>query len=156
MHVHIVAVSGTGMGPLAGLLVELGHRVSGSDVAFEPPMGPALASWGVECQRGFEPAHLEPRPDLVVIGNVCRPDNPEARAAIERGLEYTHIAGALARFALAGASPLVVAGTHGKTTTTALATCLLERCGFEPGFLIGGLPKGLPRSFRAAKPLRRL
>jgi UDP-N-acetylmuramate: L-alanyl-gamma-D-glutamyl-meso-diaminopimelate ligase len=156
MHIHVTAVAGTGMGALAGLLKELGHDVSGSDVAFDPPMGPALEEWGIRCMTGFEPRNLEPRPDLVVIGNVCRPQNPEARAAIDGGLEYTHIAGALARFALAGTSPLVVAGTHGKTTTTALATWLLDRTGFEPGFLIGGLPKGLPRSFRAAKTARKL
>ncbi len=156
MNIHIVAVAGTGMGALAGLLVELGHRVSGSDTAFDPPIGPELERWGVRTLRGFEPAHLEPRPDLVVVGNVCRPDNPEARAAIDGGLEVTHIAGALARFALRGTSPLVVAGTHGKTTTTALAAWLLEQTGFAPGFLIGGLPKGFAHGFRAAKAQRRL
>lgn len=150
MHIHIVAVAGTGMGALAGLLKELGHDVSGSDVAFDPPMGPALESWGVRCLKGFDPAHLDPAPDLVIVGNVCRKDNPEVVAAIARGLRYTHIAGALAEFVLDGCSPLVVAGTHGKTTTTAMAAHLLEACGFAPGFLIGGLPKNFPRSFRAA------
>jgi UDP-N-acetylmuramate: L-alanyl-gamma-D-glutamyl-meso-diaminopimelate ligase len=156
MHIHVIAVAGTGMGALAGLLVELGHTVSGSDVAFDPPIGPELEAWGVRCLRGFDPRHLEPRPDLVVVGNVCRPDNVEARAAIDGGLEVTHIAGALARFALAQTSPLVVAGTHGKTTTSALAAWLLDRTGFAPGFLIGGLPKGFARGFRAAKAPRRL
>jgi UDP-N-acetylmuramate: L-alanyl-gamma-D-glutamyl-meso-diaminopimelate ligase len=156
MHIHVIAVAGTGMGALAGLLVELGHTVSGSDVAFDPPIGPELEAWGVRCVRGFDPRHLEPRPDLVVVGNVCRPDNVEARAAIDGGLEVTHIAGALARFALAQTSPLVVAGTHGKTTTSALAAWLLEQTGFAPGFLIGGLPKGFARGFRAAKAPRRL
>ena len=151
MHIHIVAVSGTGMGALAGLLTELGHRVSGSDIAFDPPMGPALESWGVRCLQGFDPRHLEPAPDLIVIGNVCRKDNPEVQAAIARGLRYTHIAGALSEFALDGCSPLVVAGTHGKTTTCAMAAHLLDACGFAPGFLIGGLPKNFPRSFRAAR-----
>ena len=151
MHIHIVAVAGTGMGALAGLLKELGHRVSGSDVAFDPPMGPALQSWGVECLSGFDPQHLDPAPDLTIIGNVCRKDNPEVVAALARGLRYTHIAGALGEFVLDGCSPLVVAGTHGKTTTTAMAAHLLEACGFAPGFLIGGLPKNFPRSFRAAK-----
>jgi len=144
------------MGALAGLLAELGHEVTGSDTAFDPPIGPELAAWGVRCLTGFEPAHLEPAPELVVVCNVCRPNNPEARAAIDRGLEVTHIAGALARFGLAGTSPLVVAGTHGKTTTTALAAWLLDRTGFAPGFLIGGLPKGFARGFRAAKAPRRL
>jgi UDP-N-acetylmuramate: L-alanyl-gamma-D-glutamyl-meso-diaminopimelate ligase len=156
MRIHIVAVAGTGMGALAGLLKSLGHDVSGSDVAFDPPMGPELESWGIRCLTGFDPAHLDPAPELVVVGNVCKPNNPEARAAIERGLPVTHIAGALARFVLAGTSPLVVAGTHGKTTTTALAAWLLDRTGFEPGFLIGGLPKGFDRSFRAPPSVRKL
>ncbi len=157
MHVHIVAVAGTAMGSLAGLLVELGHEVSGSDVAFDPPMGPALESWGVRCLRGFDARHLEPKPDLVVVGNVCRRDNVEARAAIDGGLEYTHVAGALHRFALDGTSPLVVAGTHGKTTTSSIAAWLLEGTGYEPGFLIGGIPKNFERSFRTARePRRRL
>lgn len=151
MKIHVVAVAGTGMGGLAGLLAELGHRVTGSDVAFDPPIGPALREWGVETLSGFSPAHLSPRPDLVVIGNVCRPTNVEARAAIDGGLEYTHIAGALERFVLPGTSPLVVAGTHGKTTTTSLAAWLLESTGFHPGFLIGGLPKNFARGFRAPR-----
>jgi UDP-N-acetylmuramate: L-alanyl-gamma-D-glutamyl-meso-diaminopimelate ligase len=140
------------MGALAGLLKELGHRVSGSDVAFDPPMGPALESWGVHCKPGFDARNLEPAPDLTIIGNVCRKDNPEVVAEFERGLHYTHIAGALGEFVLGDCSPLVVAGTHGKTTTTAMAAHLLEACGFAPGFLIGGLPKNFPRSFRAPQP----
>ncbi len=152
MHIHIVAVAGTGMGSLAGLLTRLGHEVSGSDVAFDPPMGPALENWGVRCMHGFEPGNLDPRPDLVVIGNVCRSTNPEARAAIDGGIEYTHIAGALQRFALRNTRPLVVAGTHGKTTTTAIASWLLDYAGLEPGFLVGGIPNNFDVSFRAAKP----
>jgi UDP-N-acetylmuramate: L-alanyl-gamma-D-glutamyl-meso-diaminopimelate ligase len=108
----------------------------------------------VRCLQGFDAKHLEPRPELVVIGNVCKRDNPEARAAIDGGLPYTHVAGALARFVLDQASPLVVAGTHGKTTTTALATFLLDQTGFSPGFLIGGLPKNFDKSFRSPGPRR--
>ncbi len=156
MKIHVVAVAGTGMGALAGLLVELGHEVSGSDVAFDPPVGPALDAWGVKKLPGFAATNLDCAPDLVVIGNVCRRDNPEARRAIDQGLPYTHIAGALDRFVLGEASPLVVAGTHGKTTTTSLAAWLLDRAGLEPGFLIGGLPKNFPRSFRAPKISRKL
>ncbi len=151
MHIHVIAVAGTGMGSLAGLLRELGHQVTGSDIHFDPPMGPALAGWGVVCREGFSPQNLEPRPELVVVGNVCRRDNPEVVAAQALGLELCHIAGALQRFALEGTSPLVVAGTHGKTTTTALAAWLLDAVGLEPGFLVGGLPKNFPRSFRAAR-----
>jgi UDP-N-acetylmuramate: L-alanyl-gamma-D-glutamyl-meso-diaminopimelate ligase len=158
MKIHVVGVAGTGMGALAGLLVELGHDVSGSDVAFDPPIGPALRQWGVKTTAGFAASNLVPAPDLVVIGNVCRPQNPEARAAIDGGLPYTHIAGALDRFVLQEASPLVIAGTHGKTTTSSLASWLLESTGFKPGFLIGGVPKNFSRGFRAPRrePERRL
>jgi UDP-N-acetylmuramate: L-alanyl-gamma-D-glutamyl-meso-diaminopimelate ligase len=157
MRIHIVAVSGTGMGALAGLLSALGHEVTGSDVAFDPPIGPKLRGWGVQCRQGFSPEHLNPKPDLVVIGNLCRKDNPEARHAIDNGFDYTHIAGALQRFVLPGTRPLVVAGTHGKTTTSALCAALLEGAGLRPGYLIGGVPRDKDRSFqppdRAARSL---
>ncbi len=149
MRIHVVAVSGTGMGPLAGLLGSMGHAVTGSDIAFDPPIGPLLAEWGVECRRGFSAANLADRPELVVVGNLCRPDNVEARFAIDSGLAYTHIGGVLSRFVLPGTRPLVVTGTHGKTTTSALAAGLLEAVGLAPGYLIGGVPHGLGRSFRA-------
>ena len=142
LNIHVVGVCGTGMGSLAGLLRELGHQVSGSDTAFDPPMGPALASWGVRCLDGFDPKHLEPTPDLVVIGNVCRANNPEARAAIDGGLPYTHIAGALARFypvpgmAHCGGgpstdrfdlfTPLVEWVEHGKAPSSVVATVRAE------------------------------
>ncbi len=158
-HLHIIAVAGTGMGALAGLFKAAGHDVSGSDVAFYPPMGPALERWGIRLVTGFDPAHLDPRPDLVVIGNVCRPSNPEARAARERGLATTTMAHALAEHILEGTSPLVVGGTHGKTTTSAIAAFLLHEAGRDPGFLIGGLPKNFDQSFRlpgASGPERRL
>jgi UDP-N-acetylmuramate: L-alanyl-gamma-D-glutamyl-meso-diaminopimelate ligase len=139
------------MGSLAGLLAEIGHDVSGSDVAFDPPIGPELQRWGITCLKGYDPAHLEPPPDLVVVGNVCRPDNPEAQAALERGLCTTHIAGALAEFVLHNTSGLIVAGTHGKTTTAAMAAWLLEAAGRCPGFLIGGIPKNFGKSFRPTR-----
>jgi UDP-N-acetylmuramate: L-alanyl-gamma-D-glutamyl-meso-diaminopimelate ligase len=148
MHVHFIAVAGTGMGALAGLFKAAGHDVSGSDVAFYPPMGPALERWGIRLMTGFDPAHLDPRPDLVVIGNVCRPWNPEAKAARDAGMRTTTMAHALAEQILGGTSPLVVAGTHGKTTTSSLAAFLLHEAGRDPGFLIGGIPKNFDQSFR--------
>jgi UDP-N-acetylmuramate: L-alanyl-gamma-D-glutamyl-meso-diaminopimelate ligase len=148
MRVHFVAVAGTGMGALAGLFKAAGHDVTGSDVAFYPPMGPALERWGIRLMTGFDPAHLEPRPDLCVVGNVCRPWNPEAVAAREAGIPTTTMAHALADHILAGTSPLVVGGTHGKTTTSAIAAFLLHDAGRAPGFLIGGIPKNFDQSFR--------
>jgi UDP-N-acetylmuramate: L-alanyl-gamma-D-glutamyl-meso-diaminopimelate ligase len=148
MRVHFVAVAGTGMGALAGLFKAAGHEVSGSDVAFYPPMGPALERWGIRLLEGFDAKHLDPAPDLVIIGNVCRSTNPEARAAIDGGLRYASMAHALAEHLLEGRSPLVVGGTHGKTTTSALCAHLLHEAGLEPGFLVGGIPKNFDQSFR--------
>lgn len=136
------------MGALAGLFKAMGHDVSGSDTAFYPPMGPALERWGIPLFTGFDPAHLEPRPDLVVIGNVCRSTNVVARAAIDGGLRYASMAHALAEHVLEGTSPLVVGGTHGKTTTSTLTAFLLDAAGRQPGFLVGGLPKNFEESFR--------
>ena len=152
MHVHLIGVAGTAMGSLAGLLKRAGHRVTGSDTAFYPPMGDALARWGIETLQGFDPKHLEPAPDLVVVGNVCRSSNVEARAAIDGGMPYTSLPKALAQFCLDGRRSFVIAGTHGKTTTTALCAHLLDQVGLEPGFLIGGIPLGFSESFRGAAP----
>jgi UDP-N-acetylmuramate: L-alanyl-gamma-D-glutamyl-meso-diaminopimelate ligase len=145
MHVHLVGVSGTGMGALAALFVEAGHDVSGSDVAFDPPIGPALEALRVRCMRGYDAAHLEPAPDLVVVGNAIRRDNPEAAEAERLGLARTSMSGALREHFLAKRRPLVVCGTHGKTTTSAMVAWILARAGagLEPGWFIGGIPKGL-------------
>jgi UDP-N-acetylmuramate: L-alanyl-gamma-D-glutamyl-meso-diaminopimelate ligase len=150
VRIHCIGVAGTGMGALAGLLHAMGHEVSGSDVAFDPPIGPELERWGVRCMKGFDPAHLDARPDMVVVGNVCRRDNVEARAAIDGGLPVTTMPAALVDLVVAphGSSPLVVAGTHGKTTTSAMAAWVLEAAGKRPGFFIGGLPKNFDTSFR--------
>jgi len=149
MHVHLIGVCGTGMGSFAGLLKQAGHRVTGSDASFLPPMSDALARWGIETLQGFEARHLDPAPDLVVIGNVCRPSNPEARATIDRGLRYASFPASLRAMFLEDRASFVVSGTHGKTTTSALLAYLLDACGLRPGFLIGGLPADFPESFRA-------
>ena len=151
-HVHLIGVAGTGMGALAGLLRSAGHRVTGSDVAFYPPMGDKLVEWGVETMRGFDASHLEPRPDLVVVGNVCRKDNPEARAAIDGGLAYRSMPGALEELFLKDRQSFVVAGTHGKTTTTALVTYLLAGGPRAPGYLLGGVPRDFSESFGLGDP----
>jgi len=140
------------MGALAGLLKQAGHRVTGSDVAFYPPMGDKLLAWGVELRRGYTPENVADRPELVVVGNVCRRDNPEARAAIDGGLPYLSMPGALETLFLADRHSIVVAGTHGKTTTTALVTHLLRATGRAPGFLLGGVPRDIPESFALGEP----
>jgi UDP-N-acetylmuramate: L-alanyl-gamma-D-glutamyl-meso-diaminopimelate ligase len=148
-HVHFVAVGGTGMGSLAGLLRERGVRVTGSDTKVYPPMSLALERWGIPVAEGFRPENvLDDPPDLVVIGNVVRPDNPEARAAIESGLPYRSFPDALFELAMRDKHPVVVTGTHGKTTTAALLASLLERTGRDPSFLVGGILLEFEGSFR--------
>jgi UDP-N-acetylmuramate: L-alanyl-gamma-D-glutamyl-meso-diaminopimelate ligase len=148
VRVHLVGVSGTGMGALAALFREAGDEVSGSDTAFDPPIGPMLQSLGVRCEQGFDGARFEgaSRPDLVVVGNAIRRTNPEAEAAERLGLPRASMSGALRERFLARRRPLVVAGTHGKTTTSAMCAWILSRAGYEPGWFIGGIPKGLPAS----------
>ena len=148
MHVHLIGVAGTGMSALAALLVEAGHRVSGSDTAFDPPVGPYLAELGIHCLEGWRSSNLDPNPDLVVVGNVCRRDNPEAQEAMTRGLPTVSMPGALAEHVLSHRRPLVVAGTHGKTTTSTLLAYLLQQVGIDAGFFIGGLPLNFERSSR--------
>jgi UDP-N-acetylmuramate: L-alanyl-gamma-D-glutamyl-meso-diaminopimelate ligase len=140
-HVHLVGVSGTGMGALATLFRERGARVTGSDVAFDPPIGPALRSAGVECLQGYEARHLDPAPDLVVVGNAIRRDNVEAVFAEQHDLPRSSMSGALRDHFLAGRRPVVICGTHGKTTTSSLTAWLLSHAGLQPGYFIGGIPQ---------------
>jgi len=148
-HVHFIAIGGTGMGSLAGLLHARGLTVTGSDDALYPPMSTALEHWGIPVELGFRAENVTRRPpDLVVIGNAVRPENPEARAAIEEGLPYLSFPDALYRLAIEGKHSVVIAGTHGKTTTTSLTAALLLRCGFDPSLLVGGYALDFDGSFR--------
>jgi len=146
MHVHLIGISGTGMGALAALLREAGDDVSGSDVAFDPPMGPMLEGIGIRCFQGYDRRHLEARPDLVVVGNAIRRGNPEADEAERLGLPRASMSGTIRQRFLSKRRPLVVCGTHGKTTTTAMSAWILLRADLEPGWFIGGVPKSLPGS----------
>jgi UDP-N-acetylmuramate: L-alanyl-gamma-D-glutamyl-meso-diaminopimelate ligase len=148
LHVHLVAIGGTGMAPLAALLAADGHRVTGSDGPLYPPMSTLLAAAGIEPFAGYRAEHLEARPDLVVVGNAVPRTNPEAVECERLGLPRLSMPEALARFFLADRRPLVVAGTHGKTTTSALAAWVWSACGRDPGFLVGGVPLDLGTSFR--------
>jgi UDP-N-acetylmuramate: L-alanyl-gamma-D-glutamyl-meso-diaminopimelate ligase len=147
LDIYMIAIGGTGMAPLACLLQEQGHRVRGADGPLYPPMSTLLERGGIRPHTGYAAAHLEPAPDLVVVGNAVRRDNPEAVAATALGLPLLSMPQALARFFLAGKRPLVVAGTHGKTTTTAMAAWVYSQCGAAPGYLIGGAPRDLPDGF---------
>ncbi len=135
------------MASLACLLRESGHRVRGSDGPLYPPTSEILAAAGIEPLVGYDRAHLEPRPDLVVVGNAVPRTNPEALATEELGLPRLSMPEAVDRFVLRDRRPLVVAGSHGKTTTTAMAAWVCSRAGADPGYLIGGAPIGLPSGF---------
>ena len=151
MKVHLVAICGTGMGSLAGLLKEAGHEVTGSDRAFYPPMSERLQAWGIPTREGFDPAHIDPDTDLVIVGNVCRRDNPEAQAALQMGLKVMSFPQALSEFFIAGKTSVVVAGTHGKTTTAALLSYALVEAGLDPSFLVGGIPLNFGKSFHLGR-----
>jgi UDP-N-acetylmuramate: L-alanyl-gamma-D-glutamyl-meso-diaminopimelate ligase len=148
-HVHFIAIGGTGMGSLAGLVKARGLEVTGSDKALYPPMSTALEGWGIDVVEGFRPENvLERRPDLVVIGNAVRADNPEAQAAIDAGLPYRSFSDALYELAIADKHCLAVTGTHGKTTTTTLSAYLLHATGRDPSLLVGGISLDFDGSFR--------
>jgi UDP-N-acetylmuramate: L-alanyl-gamma-D-glutamyl-meso-diaminopimelate ligase len=154
-RVHFIAVGGTGMGSLAGLLKRRGIDVTGSDKALYPPMSNALADWEISPSVGFSPGHLEAAasasgrvPDLIVIGNAVRPDNPEAQAAIASGIPYRSFSDALFELAMADKHRIVVSGTHGKTTTTSLTAYLLLATERDPSLLVGGISLDFDGSFR--------
>ena len=138
-HIHLIAICGVGMASLAGLLQSRGYRVTGSDQNVYPPMSTYLQGVGIPILSGYRAAHLQPRPDLVVIGNAISRNNPEADAALSQGIPYISFPQALGLFLIQSRTSLVVAGTHGKTTTSALAAWVLARAGLDPGFFIGGV-----------------
>ncbi len=148
---HLVGIGGTGMGSLAGLLLASGWEVRGSDTGVYPPMSEQLATLGIQVMDGFAAPHLDWGPDLVVVGNIARPDNPEAVEAKRRGLAVTSMSAALAAHFLTGRLPVVVAGTHGKTTTSSLIAWVLHHAGRDPGFLIGGVVGGLETTYRLGR-----
>jgi len=139
-HIHLIAICGVGMASLAGLLKSRGYHVTGSDQNVYPPMSGYLAELGVDVLSGYHAAHVTPRPDLVIIGNAISRGNPEAEAVLSQGIPYISFPQALGEFLIGSSSSLVVAGTHGKTTITALAAWVLTRAGLEPGFFVGGVP----------------
>ncbi len=151
-RLYFLPIGGTAMAPLAGLLQALGHHVRGVDSALYRPMSTLLDELGIEVRIGFDPALLPNVIDRVIIGNAVPRSNPEVEAALERGLSFLSQAEAVAHYVLArGPTSMVVAGTHGKTTTTALLAWLLEAVGADPSYLIGGLPMSNRRPFRLGR-----
>jgi UDP-N-acetylmuramate: L-alanyl-gamma-D-glutamyl-meso-diaminopimelate ligase len=141
---YLIALGGTAMTPLAGLLVERGDLVLGSDLPLYPPMSDRIAALGIDVRPGFDAANIPEAVDRVVVGNLAGKDNPELVEALRRGLPVSSMPETLHDEFLAGRHPVVVAGTHGKTTTTALTAWLLAASGRSPGYLVGGEPMNLP------------
>ncbi|MCA1772895.1 MAG: UDP-N-acetylmuramate:L-alanyl-gamma-D-glutamyl-meso-diaminopimelate ligase [Halomonas sp.] len=152
MHLHIIGICGTFMGSLALLARELGHQVSGSDANVYPPMSTQLEEAGISLMEGYRAEHLQPAPDMVVVGNALSRGNEEVEALLNSGLPYTSGAQWLAEHVLPGRRVIAVAGTHGKTTTASLLAWLLESAGLSPGFLIGGVPRNFNVSARLGAP----
>ena len=158
MHIHILGICGTFMGGLAALAREAGHRVTGCDAGVYPPMSDQLRSLGIDLIEGFDADQLALKPDVFVVGNVVsrarKPDGtpkfPLMEAIMDSGAAYTSGPQWLAEHVLRGRHVLAVAGTHGKTTTSAMLTWILEANGLQPGFLIGGVPMNFGISARLA------
>ncbi len=152
MHLHILGICGTFMGGLAALAREAGHRVTGCDAGVYPPMSEQLQALGIELIEGWGAEQLALAPDVFVVGNVVTRGNPLMEAVLDAGARYTSGPQWLAEQVLQGRHVLAVAGTHGKTTTTAMLAWILERAGRQPGFLVGGVPQGFGVSARLGDP----
>lgn len=148
MHLHILGICGTFMGGIALLARSLGHQVSGSDANVYPPMSTQLQQAGIELIEGYTAEHLQPAPDVVVVGNAMSRGNPAVEAMLNLGLPYTSGPQWLAEHVLQGRWVLAVAGTHGKTSTASMLAWLLQDAGLNPGFLIGGVPENFGVSAR--------
>ncbi|SFL46495.1 UDP-N-acetylmuramate:L-alanyl-gamma-D-glutamyl-meso-diaminopimelate ligase [Rugamonas rubra] len=148
MHIHILGICGTFMGGLAVLAKEAGHRVTGCDANVYPPMSTQLEAQGIELIQGFGPEQIELNPDLYVIGNVVSRGNPLVEAILNRSLPYVSGPQWMGEHILRDKWVLAVAGTHGKTTTSAMLAWILEDAGYAPGFLIGGVPMNFGISAR--------
>ncbi len=148
LHYHLIGIGGTAMASLAGLLKAAGHTVTGSDENVYPPMSTGLQQMGIAYSQGYRSENLEPRPDIVIVGNAISRGNPELEAVLIQKLRYTSAAATIKEEFIWGHHSMAVAGTHGKTTTTSLLAWALESAGLNPSFLIGGVAENFGTSFR--------
>ena len=152
MHLHILGICGTFMGGIAAIARQAGHRVTGCDANVYPPMSTQLEAQGIDLIEGFGPEQLALQPDLFIIGNVVSRGNPLMEAILDAGLPYQSGPQWLGEQVLQGKHVLAIAGTHGKTTTTAMLTWILQDNHREPGYLIGGVPNNFDVSARLGSP----
>ncbi|HEY0921995.1 UDP-N-acetylmuramate:L-alanyl-gamma-D-glutamyl-meso-diaminopimelate ligase [Rheinheimera pacifica] len=148
MHIHILGICGTFMGGIAAIAKAMGHKVTGADANVYPPMSTQLEQLGIELTQGWDPAQLEPPPDMVIIGNALSRGNPAVEYVLNTNLRYTSGPQWLAEQVLFDRWVLAVSGTHGKTTTSTMLAWILECAGLKPGFLIGGIPQNFDCSAR--------
>jgi UDP-N-acetylmuramate: L-alanyl-gamma-D-glutamyl-meso-diaminopimelate ligase len=146
-HVHVIGIAGSAMSPLAGMLRESGYRVTGSDAGVYPPASALLESLGISFFTEFDAAHLQPAPDLVVIGNVIARGNAELEEVLDRRIPYRSLPEILEEVFLPGKQSIVISGTHGKTTTTAMLAWIFETAGKRPNFLVGGVAENFGKSY---------
>ena len=149
--VHLIAVCGTAMGALACMLVELGYTVSGSDQMVYPPMSHFLKDKGIRLIDGYREENIEYGPDLVVVGNTVRKDNPEVLKMSQMGIPFCSMPQALNHFAGKDKKTVVICGTHGKTTTTSIMSWVLYDAGLDPSFMVGGILKNFNSNYRIGK-----
>lgn len=150
MHIHILGICGTFMGGIALIARAAGHKVTGCDQNVYPPMSTELTEAGIEIMQGFEASQLDVKPDLIVVGNVMKRGMPVVERILSEKMPYVSGPQWLYEHYLKDKEVLAVAGTHGKTTTTAMLTWILEVCGKTPGFLIGGVPENFKQGARAS------
>jgi UDP-N-acetylmuramate: L-alanyl-gamma-D-glutamyl-meso-diaminopimelate ligase len=146
-HVHVIGIGGSAMAPLAGMLRESGYRVTGSDAGVYPPASTLLESLGISFFNSFDAAHMQPAPDLAVIGNIIARGNPELEEVLDRKIPYRSLPEILEEVFLPGKHSIVVSGTHGKTTTTAMLAWIFETAGKKPNFLVGGVAENFGKSY---------
>jgi UDP-N-acetylmuramate: L-alanyl-gamma-D-glutamyl-meso-diaminopimelate ligase len=151
MHYHLIGICGTAMASLAGMLQARGHRVTGSDENVYPPMSTMLESLGIPVMQGYKAEHLTPAPDYVIIGNAIPRGNLEVEETLNRKLRYRSQAETVKEEFIRGRRSLVVAGTHGKTTTTSIASWVMDQGGLDPTFLVGGVVQNFDASFRVTQ-----
>jgi UDP-N-acetylmuramate: L-alanyl-gamma-D-glutamyl-meso-diaminopimelate ligase len=146
-HVHVIGIGGSAMAPLAGMLRESGYHVTGSDSGVYPPASTLLESLGISFFKEFAAEHLTPAPDMAVIGNIIARGNPELEEVLDRKIAYRSLPEILEELFLPGRHSIVVSGTHGKTTTTAMVAWIFQTAGKKPNFLVGGVAENFGKSY---------